>query len=148
MAKPASETIEFPTFDASKATEQLRDFAEKGIEQSKEAYAKLKTSAEDAQKTFESTYETVRATGTDLSMKSIAAMRANADATFSHLESLVAVKSVSEFIELQTAWIRRSVETAVEQAKEMQATSSKAMEEVSKPMKDAIEKTMRELKVA
>ncbi len=148
MAKSANETIEFPTFDASKATEQLRDFAEKGMEQSKEAYSKLKSSAEEVQKTFEKTYETARATSADLSLKAIAAMRANTDATFSHFEALVGAKSVSEVIELQTAWMRKSVESAVEQAKDMQATSSKAMEDVTKPMKAAFEKTMKELKVA
>ena len=148
MSKTAKDTIEFPSFDASKATEQLRDFTDKGIEQTKEVYSKLKSGAEDAQKTFESTYETARATGAELSLKAISAMRANADATFSHLEALVGVKSVSEFIELQTAWMRKSVETAVEQAKDIQATSTKAIEDVAKPMKSAFEKTMKDLKVA
>ena len=148
MSKTAKDTIEFPSFDASKATEQLRDFTDKGIEQTKEVYSKLKSGAEDAQKTFESTYETARATGADLSLKTISAMRANADAAFTHLEALVGVKSVSEFIELQTAWMRKSVETAVEQAKDIQATSTKAIEDVAKPMKSAFEKTMKDLKVA
>lgn len=148
MSKTAKDTIEFPSFDASKATEQLRDFTEKGIEQTKEVYSKLKSGAEDAQKTFESTYESARATGADLSLKAISAMRANADATFSHLEALVGVKSVSEFIELQTAWMRKSVESAVEQAKDLQAASTKAVEDVAKPVKTAFEKTMKELKVA
>ena len=68
------ENVEFPTFDASKATDQFRAFAEKGVEQSKEAYAKLKTGAEerpegprvhlrDRQVRF----------GSDLSLKTIAA---------------------------------------------------------------------------
>ena len=148
MSKTAKDTIEFPSFDASKATEQLRDFTDKGIEQTKEVYSKLKSGAEDAQKTFESTYETARATGADLSLKTIYAMRANADAAFTHLEALVGVKSVSEFIELQTAWMRKSVESAVEQAKDIQATSTKAIEDVAKPMKSAFEKTMKDLKVA
>lgn len=148
MSKTAKDTIEFPSFDASKATEQLRDFTEKGMEQTKEVYSKLKSGAEDAQKTFESTYETARATGADLSLKTISAMRANADAAFSHLEALVGVKSVSEFIELQTAWMRKSVEMGVEQAKDIQAASTKAAEDVAKPIKTAFEKTMKELKVA
>ncbi|MCO5160361.1 MAG: phasin [Mesorhizobium sp.] len=148
MSKTAKDTIEFPSFDASKATEQLRDFTEKGIEQTKEVYSKLKSGAEDAQKTFESTYETARATGAELSLKTISAMRANADAAFSHLEALVGVKSVSEFIELQTAWMRKSVEMGVEQAKDLQAASTKAVEDVAKPVKTAFEKTMKELKVA
>lgn len=149
MTKAAKvETIEFPSFDASKATEQFRDFAEKGMEQTKEVYAKLKTGAEEAQKTLESTFETVKTAGSDVSLKAISAMRSNAEMTFSHLEALVGVKSVSEFVELQSAFVRKSVEQAVAQAKDLQAASSKAFEDVSKPMKTAFEKSLKDLKVA
>ena len=58
-------------------------------------------------------------------------MRANAEMGFSHIESLLAVKSVSEFIELQTAFLRKGVETMVEQAKDMQSASTKAVEDMS-----------------
>ena len=146
-AKPA-DVMEFPTFDATAATDQFRAFAEKGVEQTKEAYSKMKANAEDAQKVLESTFETARSASSDLSLKSIAAMRANSEAAFSHLEALVGVKSVSEFLELQTVYLRKRVEMTVEQAKDMQALSSKAAEEVGKPIKDAFEKAMKELKVA
>jgi phasin len=140
------ETIEFPAFDPSKATDQLRSFAEQGVEQSKEAYAKLKVGAEDAQKAIESTFETAKSVGSELSLKTIAAFRANAEANFSHLEALVGVKSLSELVELQTAFVRKRVEMTVEQAKEFQALTSKATTEVSKPVKDAFEKAMKDLK--
>jgi phasin len=142
------ENIEFPTFDASKAADQVRAFAEKGIEQSKETYAKLKTGAEDAQKVIESTFETAKTVSSDLSLKAIAALRANSEAGFAHLEALVGAKSLSEVIELQTSFLRQRVESAVEQAKELQAITSKAAEDVSKPIKDAFEKAVKELKVA
>lgn len=147
-AAKATETVEFPTFDAGKATDQFRAFAEKGVEQSKDAYEKLKTSAETAQKAVETTFESVKAVGSELSLKSIAAARSNAEAGFSHLEALVAAKSLSEVIELQTSFLRKSVETAMEQAKDFQAISSKAAQDVSKPFKDVFEKSVRELKVA
>ena len=148
VAGKTAETVEFPTFDAEKATDQFRAFAEKGVEQSKEAYAKLKNGAETAQKAVETTFEHVKAAGNELSLKSIAAARANAEAGFSHLEALVAAKSLAEVIELQTSFLRKSVETAVEQAKDFQAASSKAVEDVSKPIKDVFEKAVSELKVA
>src|SRR5690606_40265676 len=62
-----SDTVEFPSFDASKAAEQFRAFTEKGLEQSKEAYAKLKDGAEEAQKALEATFETARSVSSDLS---------------------------------------------------------------------------------
>lgn len=146
--KIADTSIEFPSFDASKATDQFRAFAEKGVEQSKEAYAKLKVGAEEAQKTIESTFETVKTVSGDVSKKAIAAMRANTEAGFDHLESLIAAKSLSEIVELQTAFLRKNVEMAVDQAKDMQAAATKAADEVSKPFKGAFDKAMKELKVA
>lgn len=135
-------------FDTTKVTDQFRSFTEKGVEQSKEAYEKLKSGAEEAQKALETTYETVKTVGGDLSMKSIAAMRANVTAGFDHLEALVGAKSFAEVIELQTAYLRKRVEMTVEQAKDMQAVATKAAEDVSKPVKTMFEKAMKELKVA
>ena len=140
--------VEFPSFDASKATDQIRAFAEKGVEQGKEVYSKIRTGAETTQKALETSFDTAKAHGSDLSLKAIAAMRVNAEAGFSHLESLIAVKSISEFIELQTAFLRKGIETAVEQAKDFQAASTKAVEDVSRPLKDIVEKAAKELKVA
>ncbi len=154
MSKTAAKTedyienVEFPAFDASKATDQMRVFAEKGVEQSKEVYSKMKSGAETTQKAMESTFETAKAAGSDLSLKTIAAMRTNAELGFSHLEALMGVKSVSEFIELQTAFVRKGLETVVAQGKDMQAAASKAAEDVSRPIKDVFERTVREAKAA
>jgi phasin len=142
------ENIAFPTFDASKATDQFRAVAEKGVEQSKEAYAKFASGTETTQKALQTSFETAKSVGNELSLKTITTLRANAEAGFSHLEALVAVKSPSEFIELQTAFLRTQVEKTVEQVKEFQAVTTKAGEDVSKPMKIAFEKAMRDLKVA
>ncbi len=150
MSKAAktAETIEFPTFDAEKATDQLRSFAEKSLEQSKEAYAKFKAGAEDAQKTLETSFETMKQAGDEVSLKAIAAMRANAEAGFGHLEALVGAKTISELVELQTSFMRKNVEMMVDQAKDMQAVSSKAAEDIAKPVKTAFEKTMKDIKAA
>lgn len=150
MAKTAEKTefVEFPSFDATKATDQFRAFAEKSVEQSKETYTKLKTGAEEAQKAIESTLETAKSVSGDLSLKTISAFRANTEAGFAHLEALVAAKSLSEAIELQTSFLRARVEASVEQAKDFQTAASKAAEKVSAPMKSVFEKAVKELKVA
>lgn len=150
MAKveKTADVFEIPAFDASKATDQIRAFAEKGVEQSKEAFSKLKDGAEDAQKALESTFETVKTASADLSLKSIAALRANAEVSFSHLEALVGAKSLSEIVELQTAFLRKRVEMTVEQVKDFQTATTKAAEEVGKPVKVAFEKALKDLKAA
>ncbi|MBD0413085.1 phasin [Oryzicola mucosus] len=142
------ENVEFPTFDVSKATDQLRTFTEKGVEQSKEAYAKIKTGAEEAQKTIETTFETVKTASNDMSYKAIAALRTNTELGFAHLESLLGAKSLSEVLELQTSFLRKRIELSVEQAKDFQAVATKAAEDVTKPAKVAFEKAFTELKVA
>ncbi|TKT74134.1 phasin [Aquamicrobium sp. LC103] len=147
-AGKADEALEFPKFDAEKATDQFRAFAEKGVEQSKEVYAKWKSGAESAQKALEATFEQAKSAGNEISLKSISVLRTNAESGFAHLEALVAAKSLSEVVELQTAFLRKQVEFAVEQAKDFQTVSTKAAEEVSKPMKDVFEKAAKELKVA
>lgn len=147
MSKTAK-TVEFPTFNAETVTDQIRTFAEKGVEQSKEVYSKLKTGSETAQKALETSLEQVKAVSNEFSLKSIAAARTNAETGFAHLEALVAAKSLSEVIELQSAFARKAVETAIEQAKDFQAASTKAAEDVSKPFKDVFEKGVKELKVA
>ena len=140
--------VEFPTFDASKATDQFRAIAEKGVEQSKEAYAKLKTGAEETQKALEASFETAKAVSSDLSLKTISALRANAEADFSYLEALVGAKSVSEVVELQTGFLRRRVEMGVEQARDFQTSATKAAEDLVKPIKTVFEKAVKELKIA
>ncbi|PHP66258.1 phasin [Zhengella mangrovi] len=147
-ATKTAETIEFPAFDAAKATDQMRSFAEKGVEQTQEAYAKMKANAEEAQKMVEDSVETVRGAVKDVSMKTIAAMRANAEAGFAHMEALMGVKSLSDFVELQSAYVRKQTEMATEQAKDMQSVTTKAVEDVSKPAKTAFEKAVKEFKVA
>jgi phasin len=153
MSKTTEKTPEFvdnvyPAFDASKAIEQVSAFTEKGVEQSKEVLAKFKAGSETTQKALESTFETAKTVSSDLSLKTIAALRANADSAFSHFEALVAVKSPSEFAELQAAFVRKQVESAVAQAREFQSATTKAFEDVSKPIKTAFEKAMKEIKVA
>ena len=138
----------FSTFDPSKMQESFRDFAEKGAAQSKEAYAKMKTATEEATKTVEATVQTAQAGTVEIGLKAIDAVRSNAESTFSHMEALLGVKSVSELIELQTSFARKQAEVAVEQIKSMQETSRKVAEDVSKPTKDAAEKVASIFKAA
>ena len=143
-----AEIFAFPNFDPAKVTDSYREFAEKGVAQSKEAYAKMKAAAEDASKTMETTMETAQAGTTELGLKAIDSMRVNAENTFSHFEALLGVKSVAEAIELQSSFLRKQIETSVDQAKSWQETVRKVSEDVSKPGKVAVEKTFKDAKLA
>jgi phasin len=75
-------------------------------------------------------------------------MRTNAEAGFAHLEALVGARSLSEVVELQTSFLRQRFEDAVAQTKDFQTVAAKAAEEVSKPIKSAVEKTFKGAKAA
>ncbi|MDR6664311.1 phasin [Rhizobium sp. 1399] len=136
------------SFDPSKLAESFRDFAEKGAQQSKEAYAKLKSAGEEAGKTLEATVQTAQAGSVEIGLKAIDALRVNAESSLSHMEALLGVKSVAEFFELQTSFLRKQAELTVEQAKSLQETTKQVAENVAKPSKEAAEKAMASFKVA
>ncbi|KQY26223.1 phasin [Rhizobium sp. Root482] len=140
--RKTEDAFSLASFDPAKVTESFRDFAEKGAAQSKEAYSKMKTAAEDATKTVEATLESAQSGSVELGLKAIDALRTNAENSLSHMEALIGVKSVSELFEVQTAFIRRQAELAMEQAKTMQEATRKVAENVTKPGKDAAEKAM------
>ena len=147
------ETIEnnvtelFP-MNTAEMPEAFRDMAEKSVAQARESYAKFKAAAEDATDMLEVSFETARANTMDLSAASIDAMKANVDASFAFFKDFLSVKSVSEAVELQTAFARERFDATSAQAKDMQAKVTKMTEEASKPMKDAVAKSMEAFKAA
>lgn len=136
------------SFDPSKLAESFREFAEKGAQQSKDAYAKLKTAGEEAGKTLEATVQTAQAGTVEIGLKAIDVLRVNAESSLSHMEALLGVKSIAEFVELQTSFLRKQAEIAVDQAKSMQETTKQVAEKLAKPSKEAAEKAMASFKVA
>ncbi len=150
MAKTTktAETFEFPAFDASGMTDQMRAFAEKGLEQSKEAYARIKDGAEEAQKALETSIETTRDAGSKLTMAMLGAMRANTEAGFNHMEKLVGAKSFAEVVELSSAFMRKQAEMFADQAKEMQTVGTEAADKASAPVKAAFDKALKVVKAA
>ncbi|MEZ2129527.1 MULTISPECIES: phasin [unclassified Sinorhizobium] len=136
------------SFDPAKFTETFREFTEKGVQQSKDAYAKLKVATEEAGKTVEATVQNAQAGSVEIGLKAIDALRTNAENSLSHMEALLGVKSVAELFELQTTFFRKQAELTVEQAKSMQETSRKVVETLAKPAKDAAEKAMASFKAA
>ena len=145
---PKADVFAFPSFDANEVTDMYRQYADQTTRQAREAYGRMKDTFEDAQSTMENTFENVQNAGVSLGLKAIDAMRTNAELGLSHLESMLKVKSASEFVELQTGYVRKQTETAVDQAKAMQELSTKAVADVSAPVKEQVEKATRELKAA
>ncbi|WP_281029203.1 phasin family protein [Rhizobium deserti] len=138
----------FAAFDPSKMNESFRDLAEKGVNQSREAYAKMKMTAEEATTAAQSTIQSAQAGTLEIGLQAMDAIRTNADMSLAHLEQLFSARSISEFMQLQTAFIRQQTEFTLEQARAMQDSTRKLAKNVVEPGRQAAEKAMASFKAA
>jgi len=126
----------------------VRDFAEQSIEKAKDSYTKMKSAAEDATDIMEDSYETSRQGVMEINMKALDVVKTSTDAAFSFYRDLLAVKSVAEAVELQSAFAHQQFDTSIAQAKEMQDLVTKVATEATQPAKDAIQKSVTDLQAA
>lgn len=138
-------TVNTPSFDVPAAA---RDFAEKGIAQARDAYAKMKSTAEETTDLVEDTYETAREGAFTLGTKALDLAKANSDATFAFAKDLFGAKTLAEVIELQTAFARQQFDATSAQFKDFQDTAQKLFADTTKPMTAHVEKTFKDMKVA
>ncbi len=134
-----------PTFEVPAA---VREFAEKSVTQARDAYATLKTSADEATALVEKTVETARAGSFAIGMKAVDAAKSNSDASFSFARELFGAKTMSDVIELQSTFARKQFDAFTSQFKEFQALTEKLVTDTTKPVTDKVQKTFKELKVA
>jgi len=93
----------------------FREMAEKGVEQTRDAYAKAKVASEEAIDLL----ETAAKRATDYNHKLIEIVRTNTRAAFDNVHELLGAKSPSEFFELSTAQMRRQFEIVSGQNNEL-----------------------------
>ncbi|WP_305988054.1 phasin [Roseibium sp. MMSF_3544] len=151
-AAPAAAAVTFPDFEAFALPKMeipaaFREVTEQGIENAREAYAKVKNAAEDATDLMEDTFETSRQGVVEFNHKAVDAAKTNADATFNFIKDIMSAKSLAEAIELQSTFARAQFDALSAQTKEMQELATKLGTDVSAPVKEAVEKSFKGLKV-
>ena len=128
--------------------EAVREIAEKGIDQAKETYAKMKTMAEETTDMLEDTFTTASKGLTEFQHKAIDAARENANAGFDFIKDMMTVKSVSEAVELQTAFARKQYEALMGQSKELGEMASKVAQDSAKPLNEGVQKAVKSVSIA
>jgi phasin len=118
------------------------------VTQARDAYAKLKTSADDATALVEETLETAREGAYAMGIKAVDAAKVNTDASFSFARDLFGAKTMADVIELQNAFARKQFDTLSTQFKDFQALTEKYVTAATKPVSDKVQKTLKDLKVA
>src|SRR3954449_618994 len=115
--------------------EQMRAFAEKGVSQARDSYAKFKDVAESHNGTIEAVFTTISKGTSEYSAKLMEIMKSNTTANLDFAQALIGVKTPSEAMELWTSHARKQYETFTAQAKELAELSQKVATETVEPIK-------------
>jgi phasin len=135
-------SFEMPKFEVPAA---FREFAEKGVAQTRDAYAKMKAAAEQNTEMLETVYTNATQGSTEYGLKVIEIARFNTNAAFTFVEKLFGVKSPSELVEVATAHSRMQFETLTAQGKELGTLAQKVATETAEPIKSGVEKAMKKV---
>jgi phasin len=120
--------------------EQMRAFAEKGVSQARDNYAKFKDVAESHNGTIEAVFSSASKGASEYSAKLMEIMKANTTATLDFAQALIAVKSPSEAMELWTSHAKKQFEAFTANAKELAELSRKVATETAEPIKASASK--------
>ena len=139
--------FDIPSFDMPKfeVPAAFREFAEKGVAQSKEAYEKFKAAADENTATLETVYSAATQGSTEYGLKMIEIARFNTNVAFNFVEKLFGVKSPSELVELTTAHSRTQFETLSAQGKELAGLAQKVASDTAEPIKSGVSKAMKKV---
>jgi len=115
--------------------EQVRAFAEKGVSQARDNYAKFKDAAETHNGTIEAVFTNASKGASEYSAKLMEIMKANTTAALDFAQQLFSVKTPSEAMELWTAHTRKQYEVLTANAKQLAELSQKVATETVEPIK-------------
>ena len=115
--------------------EQMRAFAEKGVSQARDNYAKFKDAAETHNGTIEAVFTSASKGASEYSAKMIEFFKANSTSSLDFAQELFGVKSPSAAMELWTALANKQFETLTAQAKELAELDQKVAAETAEPIK-------------
>ena len=138
-----AKAIEAPMAAAKVAGENVRTLVEKGIVETRARYTQAKSVAEETSAAVEASFGATRDGVIAFNVKTIEAIKADADANFELFKSLAAAKSVSEVVTLQTEFARKRFEEASSRSKELAELARKVADQAVAPIKAHVAKTFK-----
>ena len=120
--------------------EQVRAFAEKGVSQARDNYAKFKDVAETHNGTMEAVFTSASKGASAYSAKLLEFFKANTISQFDFAQELFGVKTLAAAMELWTSHARKQFETLQAQAKELAELGQKVATETVEPIKASASK--------
>lgn len=105
---------------------EMRDFAEKSVEQARKAIDGFMGAAQKTVDTFEGSATTVQSSAKDMTRKTFAYAEQNISAAFEHAQRLVRAKDVQEAMQLQSEFVRSQFAALQDQMREFGALAQSA----------------------
>lgn len=96
---------------------EMRDFAEKSVQQARTAFEGFMGAIEKSTGTAEASAGSASANVKDASEKAVTFAKANVDAAFTLAEKMVKAKDIQDVMALQAEFLKSQMETAQAQAK-------------------------------
>jgi phasin len=134
---------QFAAAPAAEIQQSFRTALEKGVVESRAAFAKAKSAADETANAFEVSFAAAKDGALAINAKALDAMRTNADANFDFWKAMFSVKSLPDLITLQTEFARKQVETITSQTKDFGAMAQKAMADAVEPIKEQAARSFR-----
>jgi phasin len=106
---------------------EMRDFAEKSVEQARKAIDGFMGAARKTADTFEGSATTVQASAKDMTQRTFSLAEQNITAAFDMAQRLVQAKDMQEVMRIQAEFVRAQFEAMQSQMKEIGSFAQNAM---------------------
>ena len=105
---------------------EMRDFAERSVEQARKAFDSFMAAAHKATETFGTSTEAAQVGAKDISRQAMTYAETNVTATFDFARKLLAARDVAEVLQLQATFARSQMESLGRQMQEMSHSVTEA----------------------
>jgi phasin len=112
---------------------EMRAFAEKSVEQARQAFDGFISAAHQAMSAFEGQAETARKGARDVTEKAMTFAELNIASAFAFAQDLVQARDLQEVMRLQADYIRQQMQALHEQAQELGESTTKAAKDAATP---------------
>jgi phasin len=106
---------------------EMRDFAERSVEQARKAMDGFISAAQRTVDTLEGSANTVQASAKDMTRKTFAYAEQNIQAAFDLAQRMVRAKDLQEAMQIQSEFVRSQFESMQAQMRELGTTAQSAM---------------------
>jgi phasin len=112
---------------------EMKAFAEKSVQQARQAFDGFVTAAHRAVSTLEGQTETARQSAKGVTEKAMGFAQQNIASSFDFMQKLVQANDFQEVVRLQTDYVKTQMQVLTEQAKELGESTAKAAKDAATP---------------